>query len=130
MFGTLQSCTYIYIVFKTTKHSNIMEKALITQSNPQQIESITIELDEWDSYNVKDHEVGYGDDYLQFDLTVYQSVEYIRGNHLIPDNHKVTNTIISIENLKMTDPDGEVILLTDERKRSIEGEITNAITIG
>jgi hypothetical protein len=118
---------YIWFVVKTTKQSNIMETAQIAQVKPRQIEIIEIELDEYYNFSVKEMEIGYGDDFLVFDLDVYQTVEHFSGTEFAPGGTELKSTSITIDNLIWYNADGDVILMTDDQKLSLEKEITNKI---
>ncbi|MEM7485840.1 MAG: hypothetical protein AAF348_11590 [Bacteroidota bacterium] len=100
-----------------------------TATLTQHIDSITIELDESHEYGPYPHEISYSEDYLTFNLEVYQKVDIIKGNYFVPDNTHIRTTTISIHNLIRTDHDGSVILMSDDAKRRIEREIENALKI-
>lgn len=91
------------------------------------IEVIDIELDEYDSFNIKEMEISYGEDYLVFDLDVYQTVEHFSGTKYAPGGSEVKSTSITVDNLIWYNTDGDVLLMTDEQKFGLEKEITNKI---
>lgn len=70
----------------------------------------------------------YVEDYtIQYDLEYYQTTETYKGDYFTPDNTEVTDRQVVIDNVLVTDMDGDIIELPYETVLAIEKKITQLI---